>query len=57
MRLFTRAARGAQLTIDGRELLHPEERAADSVRPGRREPRVDVIGRTLAPAAPERYSG
>jgi hypothetical protein len=57
VRLFTRAARGAQLTIDGRELLHPEERAADSVRPGRREPRVDVIGRTLAPAAPERYSG
>jgi DNA-binding transcriptional LysR family regulator len=58
VRLFTRAARGAQLTIDGqaflphaRELLHAEERAAASVRPGRRALRVDVIGRRLAAAA------
>ncbi|MFI0444679.1 LysR family transcriptional regulator [Actinomadura sp. 6N118] len=57
VRLFTRTARGAQLTIDGqafhphaRELLHAEERAAASVRLGRRALRVDVIGRRLAPA-------
>jgi DNA-binding transcriptional LysR family regulator len=57
VRLFTRTARGAQLTIDGqaflphaRELLQAEERAAASVRPGRRALRVDVIGRRLAPA-------
>src|SRR5258708_2578280 len=50
VRLFTRTARGAELTIDGqaflpraRDLLHAEERAADSVRPGRRALRVDVI--------------
>lgn len=56
-RLFTRTARGAQLTVDGqvflphaRELLRAEERAAASVRPGRRALRVDVIGRRLAPA-------
>ncbi len=58
MRLFTRTARGAGLTIDGqaflphaRELLRVEERAVASVRPGRRALRVDVIGRRLAPAA------
>jgi len=58
VRLFTRAARGARLTIDGqaflphaRDLLRAEERAAASVRPGRRALRVDVIGRRLAPAA------
>ncbi|HEY5987369.1 MAG TPA: LysR family transcriptional regulator [Streptosporangiaceae bacterium] len=57
VRLFTRTARGAQLTIDGqaflphaRDLLQVEERAAASVRPGRRALRVDVIGRRLAPA-------
>jgi DNA-binding transcriptional LysR family regulator len=57
VRLFTRTARGAQLTIDGqaflahaRDLLQAEERAAASVRPGRRALRVDVIGRRLAPA-------
>jgi len=57
VRLFARTARGAQLTIDGqaflphaRELLRAEERAAASVRPGRRALRVDVIGRRLAPA-------
>ncbi|MCI2418743.1 LysR family transcriptional regulator [Saccharopolyspora sp. K220] len=57
VRLFTRTARGAQLTIDGqaflphaRNLLEAAERAAASVRPGRRALRVDVIGRRLAPA-------
>lgn len=55
--LFTRTARGARLTIDGqaflphaRDLLRAEERAAASVRPGRRALRVDVIGRRLGPA-------
>ncbi len=58
VRLFTRTARGARLTVDGqaflphaRELLRAAERAAASVRPGRRALRVDVIGRKLAPAA------
>ena len=57
VRLFTRTARGAQLTVDGqaflpaaRDLLHAEERATASVRPGRRALRVDVLGRGLAPA-------
>jgi DNA-binding transcriptional LysR family regulator len=57
VRLFTRTARGAQLTIDGqaflpraRDLLQAAQRAAASVRPGRRALRVDVIGRRLAPA-------
>jgi DNA-binding transcriptional LysR family regulator len=57
VRLFTRTARGAQLTIDGqaflphaRDLLQAEERAAASVRPDRRALRVDVIGSRLAPA-------
>jgi DNA-binding transcriptional LysR family regulator len=57
VRLFTRTARGARLTVDGqaflphaRGLLQAEERAAASVRPGRRALRVDVIGRRLAPA-------
>ena len=56
-RLFTRAARGVSLTIDGqaflphaRELLRAEERAAASVRPGQRALRVDVISRRIAPA-------
>ncbi|MCT9010483.1 LysR family transcriptional regulator [Streptomyces sp. NPDC054766] len=50
VRLFTRAPRGAELTIDGqaflphaRELLRVAERAVTSVRPGRRPLRVDVI--------------
>jgi DNA-binding transcriptional LysR family regulator len=58
VRLFTRTARGARLTIDGqaflphaRELLRVEQRAADSVRPGRRALRVDVINRRIAPGA------
>ncbi|MEV0322804.1 LysR family transcriptional regulator [Streptomyces sp. NPDC050658] len=57
VRLFTRTARGAKLTIDGqaflphaRDLLRAEERALASVRVGRRALRVDVIGRRLAPA-------
>jgi DNA-binding transcriptional LysR family regulator len=56
--LFTRTARGAELTVDGqaflphaRELLQAEERAAAAVRPGRRALRVDVISRRVAPAA------
>lgn len=58
VRLFARTARGVQLTADGeaflphaRELLHAEERAAASVRPGRRALRVDVVGRRLGPAS------
>jgi DNA-binding transcriptional LysR family regulator len=58
VRLLARAPGGARPTIDGqaflphaRELLQAEERAAASVRPGRRALRVDVIGRRLAPAA------
>ncbi|MFE0701101.1 LysR family transcriptional regulator [Streptomyces sp. NPDC058872] len=50
VRLFTRAPRGAELTIDGqaflphaRELLLVVERAGASVRPGHRPLRVDVI--------------
>ncbi|RKT08695.1 DNA-binding transcriptional LysR family regulator [Streptomyces sp. 1114.5] len=50
VRLFTRAPRGAELTIDGRaflpharELLRAAERALASVRPGSRPLRVDVI--------------
>ncbi|MCQ9135222.1 LysR family transcriptional regulator [Streptomyces hilarionis] len=58
VRLFTRTARGARLTVDGRaflpharDLLRAAERAADAVRPGRRALRVDVINRRIAPAA------
>jgi DNA-binding transcriptional LysR family regulator len=57
VRLFTRTARGALLTVDGqaflphaRDLLRLEARAAASVRPGRRALRVDVINRRIAPA-------
>jgi DNA-binding transcriptional LysR family regulator len=57
VRLFTRTARGAQLTMDGqaflphaRELLRVAERADASVRPGRRALRVDVVNRRIAPA-------
>ncbi|MEO3746853.1 LysR family transcriptional regulator [Plantactinospora sp. B5E13] len=57
VRLFTRTARGAQLTVDGqaflphaRELLRVEARADASVRPGRRALRVDVHSRRTAPA-------
>jgi DNA-binding transcriptional LysR family regulator len=57
VRLFTRTARGAQLTVDGqaflphaRELLRVAARADASVRPGRRALRVDVHSRRIAPA-------
>ena len=57
VRLFTRTARGAQLTIDGqaflphaRELLRVAARADASVRPGRRALRVDVVNRRVATA-------
>ena len=57
VRLFTRTARGTQLTIDGqaflphaRELVQVAERADASVRPGRRALRVDVVNRRIAPA-------
>ncbi|MFF0449634.1 LysR family transcriptional regulator [Streptomyces sp. NPDC004609] len=57
VKLFTRAPRGSLLTIDGqaflpyaRALVQAEERAAASVRPGRRALRVDVIGRRVSVA-------
>ena len=57
VRLFTRTARGARLTIDGRaflpharELLRVAERADASVRPGRRALRIDVVNRRVTPA-------
>lgn len=56
-RLFTRTARGARLTVDGRaflpharDLLRAEDRAAASVGRGRRALRVDVITPRVAPA-------
>jgi DNA-binding transcriptional LysR family regulator len=55
--LFSRTPRGAGLTVDGqaflphaRDLLRAAERAAASVRPGRRALRVDVISTRIAPA-------
>ncbi len=57
VRLFTRSARGAELTIDGqaflphaRELLRAAERARACVRPGHRALRVEVINRRIATA-------
>ncbi|GAA3924280.1 LysR family transcriptional regulator [Actinoplanes auranticolor] len=57
VRLFTRTARGAHLTVDGqallphaRELIRVAERADASVRPGRRALRIDVHSRRIAPA-------
>lgn len=57
VRLFTRTARGAELTIDGqaflphaRELLRAAERAVASVRAGHRPLRVDVIASRVAPS-------
>ena len=57
VRLFTRTARGARLTIDGqaflphaRELLRVAARADASVRPGRRALRVDVVNRRIVSA-------
>jgi DNA-binding transcriptional LysR family regulator len=58
VRLFTRTARGAQLTIDGqaflphaRALMQAEEKAIASVRPGRRALRVDVLAMRSAMSA------
>ncbi|GAA0442381.1 LysR family transcriptional regulator [Streptomyces sp. NPDC046215] len=58
VRLFTRTARGAELTIDGqallphaRELLRVAERAAASVHAGHRPLRVDVIASRSAQSA------
>ena len=58
VRLFTRTARGAELTIDGqaflphaRELLRVAERAVESVHVGRRPLRVDVIASRSAQSA------
>jgi len=57
VRLFTRTARGAQLTIDGqaflphaRALLSAAERAVTAVRPGQRALRVEVANRRFSPA-------
>jgi DNA-binding transcriptional LysR family regulator len=57
VRLFTRTARGAQLTIDGqaflphaRGLLAAAERAITAVRPGQRALRVEVANRRFSPA-------
>ncbi|TDQ00945.1 DNA-binding transcriptional LysR family regulator [Labedaea rhizosphaerae] len=57
VRLLTRTGRGAVPTIDGqaflphaRELLRVARRAADSVRPGGRPLRVEIVGRRLGPA-------
>src|SRR6202046_4662932 len=58
VRLFTRTAGGTALTLDGqallphaRELLRVEQRATDSVRPGRRALRVDVLRHQTASSA------
>jgi DNA-binding transcriptional LysR family regulator len=58
VRLFTRTARGAKLTVDGqaflphaRDLLRAEDRAMASIRPSSRALRVDVLGRRLSLAA------
>ena len=58
VRLFTRTAGGTQLTIDGQallphahQLLRVEQRATDSVRPGRRALRVDVLNHRTASSA------
>ncbi|MGP3976256.1 LysR family transcriptional regulator [Streptomyces sp. 8N114] len=57
VRLLTRTARGAELTIDGqvflphaRALLDAEKRAGDAVRPGSRPLRVDVLQRRVSTA-------
>jgi DNA-binding transcriptional LysR family regulator len=57
VRLFTRAARGVKLTVDGqallphaRELLRVAERATAAVTPGRRALRIDVMNRRTAPS-------
>lgn len=56
--LFTRTARGVQLTTDGqaflphaRDLLRAEARALAAIRPDGRPLRVDVVSRRIGPAA------
>jgi len=56
VRLFTRTPRGARPTVDGRAFLpHARavlaavDRATESVRPGSRALRVDIVGRRVAP--------
>lgn len=58
VRLFTRTARGVELTLDGQAfLLHARsivagvERAVAAVRPGSRALRIDVLGLRSARAA------
>lgn len=58
VRLFTRTPKGVRLTVDGqaflphaRAVLAAAARAVESVRPGRRALRVDVLGRRMAPAS------
>lgn len=57
VRVFARTPRGAQLSLDGqaflphaRELAQVADRAVDSVHPGRRALRVDVLHRRIAPS-------
>ncbi|MYW68825.1 LysR family transcriptional regulator [Streptomyces sp. SID8379] len=57
VRLFTRTPRGARLTLDGqaflphaKSVLRAVDRAAASVRPGRRPLRVDVMGTRVVTA-------
>jgi DNA-binding transcriptional LysR family regulator len=57
VRLFTRTAKAAVLTVDGqaflphaRSVLDAVHRATESVQPGRRALRVDVLRRHIAPA-------
>lgn len=57
VRVFARTPRGAQLSVDGqaflphaRELVQVANRALDSVHPGHRALRVDVLHRRIAPS-------
>ncbi|WP_309082211.1 LysR family transcriptional regulator [Zhihengliuella sp.] len=57
VRIFARTPRGAHLSVDGqaflphaRELVQVADRAVDSVHPGRRALRVDVLHRRIAPS-------
>lgn len=57
VRIFARTPRGAQLSVDGqaflphaRELVQVAKRALNSVHPGHRALRVDVLHRRIAPS-------